>query len=138
VVALLYEVSAGLLDARKSRAAPASTFEPTPDSQLGQPHALGTTRKTAIGIAGAGVAALISAAAFESIARRKHNDALSLCPDLNSPCLRANEANVFVRSGNSWAFKSNVAWGLGGIAANGAVRCGSRVHGRRRATHTPL
>jgi len=87
-------------------------------SQGAQPRgALSMTRKIAVGLAGASMLGLATAAALGTVARREQADASGLCPDARAPCTHSAEANALARAGNRWASDANVAWGLAGAAA---------------------
>jgi hypothetical protein len=78
---------------------------------------LSTTRKIAIGLGGASMLGLATAAALGTVARREQADASRLCPGAPGSCAHSAEANVLVRAGNRWAFDANVAWSIAGAAA---------------------
>lgn len=92
---------------------------PVPPNGIAQLPAspLSTTRKIAIGLGGASMLGLATAAALGTVARREQADASRLCPGAPGTCAHSAEANVLVRAGNRWAFDANVAWSIAGAAA---------------------
>lgn len=94
---------------------PSNRIPPSPESP--QPSMLSATRKVAIGLGGASVVGLATAAALGAVAHREQSNASQLCPGPVGPCARSAEANVLVRAGNRWAFDADVAWSIAGAAA---------------------
>lgn len=99
---------------------PAPLAEPPVHGPARSEGAFTTTRKIAIGVAGASVIGVVAGTVLGVSAKRKQNDAFKLCPDPGTPCRQAPEAQALIKSGRSQALEANIAFGIGAAAAIGA------------------
>jgi hypothetical protein len=93
------------------------------DDEIGSdtPSMFTGKRKAALGVGGVGVVALAGGLVFGMQAKSLKNEAFDLCPDPNTPCANAAEAQEKNDSGHSKALLANVALGVGGAAVIGAA-----------------
>ena len=78
-------------------------------------------RKLAIGVGGAGLAALAAGIVLGTQAHSRQNAAFALCPDPATPCGDAARADTLVSEGHSRALEANIAYGVAGAAVIGAA-----------------
>ena len=105
--------------------APVVPASPIPPPRLVEVDAPGSVfsprRKIALGVAGVGVGLLIGGIVLGTQANSFESDAFALCPDPGMPCGDGEQANQLIERGQSRALVANVAFGLAGGAALGAV-----------------
>src|SRR5262249_16840863 len=99
--------------------------KPVPDDRTARdehptPGMFTSKRKVALGVAGAGVAAIVSGVVLGVTAKSLQNDAYAKCPDPGQPCTAAHEAQDLLERGHSRALFANIAFGIGGAAIIGA------------------
>lgn len=74
-------------------------------------------RKAAVGVGAVAVVGVVAGAILGSSAKGKQNNAYSLCPDPQTPCADAAQANQLISDGKSLALDANIAFGVAGAAA---------------------
>jgi tetratricopeptide (TPR) repeat protein len=91
------------------------------ESPAGAPGTFTGRRKVALGVGGAGVLALALGGVLGSQAAGLERDAFDLCPDRETPCTDATEAEALLDRARSRALFANVSYGVGAAAIAGAV-----------------
>lgn len=79
-----------------------------------------TTRKIAVGVAGASVIGIAAGVALLVSAHNKQDDAFDRCPDPETPCSQAAQAQALLAWGQRRVLEANIALGIGAAAAVGA------------------
>jgi hypothetical protein len=74
-------------------------------------------RKVAIGVGGAAAVGLVAGIVLGTQAKAKQDDAHALCPDRQTPCAGADQAEALIKAGQRRALGANVAFGVAGVAA---------------------
>lgn len=77
-------------------------------------------RKLALGVAGAGLAALALGVVLGLQVNGFEDDAYALCPDPSSPCSDGDRANDLISKGRSRVMLANIAYGVGVASLIGA------------------
>jgi len=91
-----------------------------PTSQPEQPSQFTTQRKIAVGLAGGGVVGLAIGIVLGTQSKAQQADARALCPQPDA-CLEADQANALIESARGSAIGADIAFGVAGAAAIGAV-----------------
>ena len=95
-----------------------------PSGPIDGPHDPGTftgKRKIALGLGGVGLVSLGVGALFGSKASSSERDAFALCPDPNTGCDHATQANQLISDGKSQAMIANIGYGVGAAAIIGGA-----------------
>ncbi|NVB77056.1 MAG: hypothetical protein HOV81_01555 [Kofleriaceae bacterium] len=95
---------------------PERTTEP-----VDHPSTFTTKRKIALGVGGVAALGVVGGILFGKKAQRLEDDAYALCPDPATPCGNAAGAQGKLSSAQDKALFANVAFGVAGAAAIGAV-----------------
>jgi len=108
-----------LLPAEASALSP-PVAEPRHDQARPPAATFTTRRKIAVGVASAGVIAMVAGTILGESSETKRDDAYKLCPDPAMQCVQADQANALIKASYRRALEANLTFGIVAAAAIGA------------------